>query len=733
MNHHFKTCSKILFRNNYHILSFFLFSTFYFLHSVLTASIDEEKLLKNLFADGVTIDLRSPIYTDGILSTGEGGIITGPNLRIQAQKITYVRKMINSEPVFTVDAEEDLIVEVGEYLFVGERLVYDFQNKTGTIFEGRSTIEPWFFGGKEIHILPDGSYVIQDGYFTTSENAKREWEISTGSASLKDERFLIAKDVRFKLGQYPLLWIPSLKADLDWIFDNPIRYTMRWGGRQGARVGVIYEFLAWNRHKAALRLDYRVNRGPGIGLETNYLSENHKESLETISYAAKDNSISNPHEKNRYRLQGVYNNLLIDDTLKINFTYDKLSDKDMATDYNDSSIVLKTAGRTALGIRRQEENWIANVAVRMRVNNFQTIKQELPTFLTTWRPIQLGNSGIIADNRVSISYLNFKYSKGLQFVHDYSSTRVELSNKLYRPLTFEPVTITPEVGTLGIFYGNSPDGEAKYLLVGLLKCDVRAQGYRFYKHVKHVIEPYANYEYYLYPTIPPDHHYIFDTSDGWYRLNALRIGFNQSLYGRSSQYGMMRYLYADLYAYSFFDTKTIPQSIPKIYSRIICNTTPTLRHTLETAWDIRNSQLGHINFLSEWTVNEDFAISTEYRHRDAYDWRKVDQNNFFLESFHSQQELVKTSLSDRRDTLLINLFYRFLPNWALQFESRYGWDRRSEPSYTEFELDVLGTLRSACNLQFSYQHRVNDDRLAVYFSLGLKQPTKFGETFVPKM
>jgi len=702
-----------------------------FLNQTLSASINEEKVVQNLFAKGVMIDLRTPIYSNGVLSTEEGGIITAPDLRIQAKKIIYTRKVEEGEPLFTVSAEGDLIVELGEYLFVGERLTYDFQTKTGVIYEGRTAVEPWFFGAKEVSILPDGSYVLKDGFFTTSENIDREWELSTEEAFLTENRFLEAHDVRFQYEHHPLLWIPSLKADLDWIFDNPISYTVRWGGSQGLRLGVIYEFLSWRRHKASLRLDYRIKRGLGGGFETEYLSADHKQSLETISYLAQDNSFTDQQMRTRYRFQGIYNHLLLDDTLNIHFIYDKLSDRNMATDYNDNTIILRTAGRTELNVRQQEEDWISNLSVRVRVNGFQTVKQELPTFQTSWRPISIGDTGIIVDNLINYSYLDFKYADHLSHVHDYESSRVEISNKFYCPITLDPLIITPEVGDLAIFYGNSPDGDAKYLLVGMVKCDVRAHGYRFYGDRKHVVEPYANYEYYIYPTIPPNHHYIFDTDDGWYRLNALRFGVSQSLYGKNSYGCLMRYVYADVYAYSFFNTKTMPKSIPEVYARIICNTFPTLRHTLETAWDIRNSQLGHFNFRSEWTVSQDIALSVEYRHRDAFDWRKVDHNNFFLESFHSQRELRHTSLSDRRDTLLLRMFCRILPNWAIDFGSRQGWDRMFEPNYTEFEFDVLGTLRSACNLRLSYQHREHDDRIAVYFTLGLNRPVGARQGCVP--
>ena len=51
------------------------------------------------FAQGVTVDLRNPVYSDGVLSTECGGVIQGPNLRIQAMRISYTRKLKEEEPI----------------------------------------------------------------------------------------------------------------------------------------------------------------------------------------------------------------------------------------------------------------------------------------------------------------------------------------------------------------------------------------------------------------------------------------------------------------------------------------------------------------------------------------------------------------------------------------------------------------------------------------------------------
>lgn len=454
----------------------------------------------------------------------------------------------------------------------------------------------------------------------------------------------------------------------------------------------------------------------------------HKTEFQSINYLAKDSSILHPHEKARYRFEGAFQKLMNRDKISILFTYDKISDKDLPSVYYDRDFDFDTAERTQLRIRLQEEEWIGNFYARVRLNSFQTVKQELPTFEANFKPFELRKTGMIFENYASASYLNFEYSKYLLHVHNYSSSRVEYFPTLYRPFVIgRYCTMTPEVGMIAILYGgngDSPKRESQWLALGKGGLSFETQLYRYYGSVKHVIEPYVAYRYFSSPTSSPHQHYIFDLSDGWTRLNYLSFGIHNAFYTKQSNTCIARILSTDLYAFAFFDKRKIHQTIPKIYGKISLFSLPTLKHILETGWNLEHNQIDYFNIRTEWTVNTDFAIAAEYRHRGPYWWRKADRENFFLDMFHSEERLRHSLLSDRTNTLLIHFFYRLHPNWACEFTSRQGWNRKHEPSYLEFECDVITTIQTAWHLRFSYQHQENDDRIAMYLNIGLKRPTK---------
>ena len=86
---------------------------------------------------GLTVDLREPTFSDGVLSTEKGGVIQAPNIRIQARKLIYTRKDVDDHLICTLQAEGDLILEFGDYYFIGDSIEYDFIEKTGIIYHAK--------------------------------------------------------------------------------------------------------------------------------------------------------------------------------------------------------------------------------------------------------------------------------------------------------------------------------------------------------------------------------------------------------------------------------------------------------------------------------------------------------------------------------------------------------------------------------------------------------------------
>ena len=703
------------------------FLAFLFALVLLPCLVEAEDISSNelsdfLFADGVSIDLRNPEIQDGTLSTEEGGVISAPGIRIQAKKLVIRRIKVDEEAFFNVRAECDLLLEYNDQIITGDFICYDFHQQRGVVYHARLKIGNWYAGASSLFLLPGGNYLLDDGYISASLSKSPDWRLCTSRAYISKSRTLFASHPRLCIVNLPILWFPFLWTPLDWIVDNPLSYRVRWGGHQGLRLGVGYQFLNWPCLDAFLRFDYRLSRGPGVAVETIYRSPNRDETFLTRNYVARDSSIQDPTQRNRYRLQGCYKNCLCGDLLTVRGAYDKISDKDMPFDYCDHDFDLPTYQRTELTLRSQSPYSIADLRTRIRVNNFETVKEELPSASLFLKPFTVADTGTIVENYANFGYYEFKFSKDVPNTTDFNSTRSELSQNLYRSFKVRELTFTPKAGWVAIFYGNSSAHNSKWVTVGDLGAEFTTFIHRYYGRFKHVIEPYLNYQHLTTPNTNPDEHFIFDINDGWYRLNTIRWGARSLLYEKLCNGCVAHRLTADVYAYAFPDTKTLRSAIPRTYANLIWDVHPRLRQTLAFTWNQSQNALDEFNAHTLWTLSDDLAVDAEYRHRGPYCWRKADPLNFVVDSFRDVSTLRASGMSDKRDTVLLHGFYRMTHDLALEAQYRWGWGRSTQPDYTEYQIDITKTFRSSWHMRLSYQNRENDHRVAVHLKMGLRAP-----------
>lgn len=683
--------------------------------------LDLEKLKSS--SSGVIVDLREPEYKDGTISSRQGGVIQALNVRIQAQNIVYKTKNDDGSKRSFVTAEGNVRLESCNTLFIGSKIEYDLTNNTGFVYDGRSSVYPWYFGGKIIQICNDGSYIIYDGFVTTSESLCPEWKVSVETARIFPNQDITAKDLTVKLGKIPVFWTPRLSTNLGTLNDIPIKYTLRWGGKQGSRIGMIYEIMPFSNVKTLLRLDYNFKRGLGGGFEVHYKSPDLTERFDSINYYANEQSPANEHINTRYRFQGRYRHCWRGGKSLFELKYDKLSDKEMATDYSDRGIDLEYARRTDILLHHQEKYWLGNVLIRPRINYFQTIKQELPTISLAAHPMDISSLGIITTIQANASYLDFQYASGTVNVKDFTATRVEAHSSLYRPFGNALGKLTPGISAVGIYYGNRPYQGKNWLASGTAFLEGITSFSKDYALGRHIVQPYFMYNYIIQPTIPPNEHYIFDISDGWYRVNTLRLGFQQDFLQNFN--GCCIPLFRlDTYLWGLLDDDKIPKPFPKLTTNLSFNVGGSLHNDLIATWDLTHGGLGEFNYKTAWTVSKEFAIAAEYRQRNAYFWRKVDKENFVLDFFRSENQLLHSPVSDARRTLLLRFFYRFNHGLAFEWSSRLGWDRRNEPFYLEYNMNILARLPAHWEMKISYQHKEEDDRFAVYFTLGMSCPKR---------
>jgi hypothetical protein len=653
------------------------------------------------------LNLKDPVFDNGVVSTDQGGIITGEGLRIQAQKIVYTNRIENGVPVKKVVAEGDLLLQYADSAFVGSRLEFDFLSRSGTLHQGKTFVDLWFLGGERIELRPDGSYVLYDAFITTCESQENTWDLNAGMVKITRDHLLQAQKIRFRFFKFPVFWLPSFKSNLKTFKDPPIKYKILWDKGLGPRATMRYRIYSWEDFNLFFRLDYRLKRGFGAALESEYYSPDSRTMFLTRSYGAHDKSVPDERGPRRFRLQGLLDHKSADGKTQVHMTYDRFSDNKMPGDFRTDDFEVNTQKRTLLVVNHQEESLYGTLSFQPRINRFQSQNQELPLLSTGIRTFEIARTGILSENWMNAGFLDYVFAKDLHhYLRNTHALRIETLNTLYRPIPLRYLTLTPQVGFIGIFYNNNPErtsvGQAVFSYGGTASTRLG----RRYERFKHVIEPYATYTGLSHPKAGLNQHFIFNIDDGYYQLNMLQAGLRNTLFSLNRTQ-FLPSVTADLFAIAFFDTDRFSTLFPKAYLTLGVHR-PSYMFAGDVVWNIEERVLDRFNIRTGITVSEDLACALEYRHRSKFDWRKADHENFILDMARSVSTLLHSPLSDGRNTLLANIRMRLSPEWELQFQSQYGWGRRNEPSYHSERVDFFTSLTCSWRLRFSVQHTPND-------------------------
>lgn len=679
-------------------------------------------LPRDVVGDDLLIDLKNPSFVHGVMITEEGGVISSTGLRIQARKIAYTNRIENGIRVQKIVAEGDLLMEYAGRAFVGSKLEFDFNKKVGTLWDGKTFVDIWFLGGDRIELKEDGTFYIFNAFVTTCESQDNTWEIHAKKMKISDDHLLAARNIRLRFLKVPLLWLPSFKSNLKMLADSPIRYKLVWDKGLGPRVTMRYRVFSWNDLNLFFRLDYRIRRGFGGALESEYFSPDGATTFVTRSYGAYDKTFPDEKGPHRYRLQGLYHTESKDENTQVHLTWDKLGDTRMVGDFRSDDFEINTQKRTKLMIYHRMNDAFVNFNVQPRINRFQSIDQELPLFSMGIRPFAIGRSGIMMRNDFNAGYLDYVYATDLRnqlrlrdLPSSTHSIRVETRNSFYRPFSLGRATFTPNVGIIGIFYSNSPAHHP--VGQGIFHYGFQGNTRLSYRSAKliHTVEPYLHFQGLTSPTVPLSHHYYFDMNDGYDQLNQLRLGVRSLLYTHKSP-SFSPSLVADLYTNLFFGHRAFANTAPKSYFCLQWNR-PFFSLKGNVAWNFEEQLWDFANVAAEWTVNEDFAFAAEFRHRSRFDWRKANHENFIVDVARSISELLHSPLSDGRDTFLARAFFRLSPKWSCQVQSRHGWGRKNEPRYNAGKVDLFTMLSCSWRLRLSYERMPNDNRFSGAVSL----------------
>lgn len=680
----------------------------------------EETTVQN---DELTIRFQDPVYSDGVLTCDQGVLVEYPGLRIQAKKITYINKNTDDGYVHKLYASGDLLVEFNKRFYVGDTIEYDFISKTGTVTNGVTCIERVFIGGKEFYFHPDKTITVKDLYVTTSGDKDYIWNFQAATGTLDHKLVLHTEKVTFRIKDVPVFYFPSYTTKFRSTGSSPFKYNVYWESGQGPMLSARARIYSNDTLALYARGEYRIRRGFGTALESDYKSDTLNQSFKTRSFYAYDTfyNDNDPNKKaSRLRFQGIYNASSDDKTLELFARWDRLTDRFMQSDFSIREFELNTLQRTEAWLRKRDEIYNASIYFRPRINGYQGFMQELPTVNLRFKPVPIGKTGIFFNNNFSGAFLDYVYSERLgDHIDGFKSGRIQMQNSLERPISTPYFTFTPKVGGNTILYTEMTDNKAGVQLLGEYGAKLESSWAKNYEKQQHLFGPYVDFYGFTSPTVKVGTAPVFSVSDGLNKINQLKFGVYNNLYSLTDPSSDPR-VGIDVYGLAFFDNDIYERRVPIGITDLELNY-PAISFGSRFAWNFEQNLVDMANFTAKWTVNRYYAFNVEMRHRGRYWWKKDDPTNYILNVTRPIDELLDSPVSDNRNTILTKMQLQLTPQWWCQIENHVGWGRKDQPAYNETKVDFYTIVASMWQLRLSYMKTVR----ASQFTFGISMlPTK---------
>lgn len=131
----------------------------------------------------------------------------------QDQHLSCQRARINLRAK-TVDAIGDVLVVTPEATIGGERVILDYSNSTGMIFQGYVQSGTVFFEGSLIHKTSETDYLSEDAKYTTCTTCPEAWSFSGKNIRAELGGYAYIKNTLLRFAGIPVFWLPYLIVPL---------------------------------------------------------------------------------------------------------------------------------------------------------------------------------------------------------------------------------------------------------------------------------------------------------------------------------------------------------------------------------------------------------------------------------------------------------------------------------------------------------------------------------------
>lgn len=450
-------------------------------------------------------------------------------------------------------AEGNARLEDENGVVTGEKIVYDFANKTGVIYNADFRANPYFGKSKKVEKVSESEFVSKGGYFTTCSLDHPHFRLASKKINMFPGDKVRSKQTTLYLGAVPVVYLPRFNYSMK----EPFMHVQVEPGTR--KDWGPYLLSAWRMNltdkvSGKAFLDYRNKLGWGEGFELNYVKTLFGKGDLKFYYTLEtppDQPTGPPKsDYNRYftRWRHKWD---IDERTNINAEFLKITDQRRKEDrsYPSTRNFLqdyffreyeKDTQPLSYALFHHAFNYSSlDVLLQIRTNHWFDQIEKKPEVNYNLPSLQLGESPFYFE---SINQAGTYNKKGAGIGDDLTDTRLDTKNTFSYPTKIAFIQFKPFVSSRQTFYDKGANGQTGIVrTIFYSGADMSTKFYRIFNvntnflgldvnGLRHIITPTIGYLYTHPPTIPNSNIKQIDTTiDTINRGNTATLGLSNKL------------------------------------------------------------------------------------------------------------------------------------------------------------------------------------------------------------
>ncbi len=517
-----------------------LFFTLYTLCFILYKLYAQEARQQSIIVNGDTVEYS----TDAKEVTASGNVeIIYKGARLTCKKIT-----VNTQTKDVV-AEGEVRLEDERGVIEGEKIIYNFNTKTGVIINSGFRSNPYFGKTEKIQRVSEDEFLAIRGYVTTCSFDNPHYRIKSRKVDFFPGDKIQTKDATFYVGEIPLLYLPQYDHNLK----DPLMHVQLMPGESkdwGTYLLTAWKYRLSDNVGGRIYFDYRNKLGIAEGFGANYDTHQYGQGDLKFYYTQErlsSHPANEPGEFQRYLLR-LRHRWDIDERTKLISEYYKIGDEkrkllgntnNFLKDYFFREYEKDSQPLSYILLSRSFDNSSVNFLVQKRTNRWfdqiektPEIQYSLPDYrLFEGVPIYLENSSSFGQLNKKVDPLG--YTENV--------TRLDTKNKFSLPMKLGFLRVSPFVADQETVYDKGADGKSLPIrTIFYTGVDTSTKFFRLYdvktkilgmdiNGLRHIITPSIGYSYNHKPSVSSLKIKQIDAIDAIATNNSLALELSNKL------------------------------------------------------------------------------------------------------------------------------------------------------------------------------------------------------------